>query len=266
MQYQGAIFDVDGVLVDSPHELAWRESLQQLMEGPWRTLTPQTSYTPERFTTEVYLAHVAGKPREPGARATLDYFGVPDPDGQRLQEYCDTKQEYLIKLVEQGRFVAFGDALRLLLSFKVAGLRIGAASSSKNANLFLQNIAIGEFLAQGGMTKAAYQPTDLTERLWTFVGAETTLLDLFDANVCGRDFARGKPDPEIFLTAATELQLAPAVCVVVEDATSGVQAAKAGGMACVGIARLDDEHLLQGAGADWVVTDLDQLPITSLIE
>ena len=31
MAYQGAIFDVDGVLVDSPHELAWRESLQRLM-------------------------------------------------------------------------------------------------------------------------------------------------------------------------------------------------------------------------------------------
>ena len=266
MQYQGAIFDVDGVLVDSPHELAWCESLQQLMEGPWHSIVSQTNYTPERFTTEVYLAHVAGKPREAGARAALDYFGVPDPADQRLQEYCDTKQDYLIKLVEQGRFVAFDDALHLLLTLKVAGLHIGAASSSKNANLFLQNISIGAFLAQGGMAKAAYQPADLAERLGAFVGAATTLLDLFDANVCGRDFARGKPDPEIFLTAAAELQLAPEVCVVIEDATSGVQAAKAGGMSCVGIARLNDEHLLREAGADWVVTDLDQLPITSLIE
>ena len=33
--FQGAIFDVDGVLVDSPHELAWREALQELMEGDW---------------------------------------------------------------------------------------------------------------------------------------------------------------------------------------------------------------------------------------
>jgi beta-phosphoglucomutase len=36
MTFQGAIFDVDGVLVDSPHELAWRESLRRLMEGEWR--------------------------------------------------------------------------------------------------------------------------------------------------------------------------------------------------------------------------------------
>jgi beta-phosphoglucomutase len=31
--FQGAIFDVDGVLVDSPHQKAWRESLRELMEG-----------------------------------------------------------------------------------------------------------------------------------------------------------------------------------------------------------------------------------------
>jgi beta-phosphoglucomutase len=54
MAYQGAIFDVDGVLVDSPHELAWRESLQRLMEGEWREIRDQTSWTPERFTPAVY--------------------------------------------------------------------------------------------------------------------------------------------------------------------------------------------------------------------
>jgi beta-phosphoglucomutase-like phosphatase (HAD superfamily) len=89
---------------------------------------------------------------------------------------------------------------------------------------------------------------------------------MFDANVCGRDFARGKPDPEIFLTAAAELGLPPAACVVIEDAQSGVQAAKTGGMACIGVARLGDEQLLQAAGADWVVTSLDDLPATKLLE
>jgi phosphoglycolate phosphatase-like HAD superfamily hydrolase len=54
MPYQGAIFDVDGVLVDSPHELAWREALQELMEGDWRDIHDQTSWTAERFTTQVY--------------------------------------------------------------------------------------------------------------------------------------------------------------------------------------------------------------------
>src|SRR5215475_8869704 len=92
MRFDGAIFDVDGVLVDSPHERAWREALQRLMAGPWRDIAAHTSYTPERFTTEVYQTYVAGKPREAGARAALDYFDVPDPDGRRLRDYCDTKQ------------------------------------------------------------------------------------------------------------------------------------------------------------------------------
>jgi len=52
--------------------------------------------------------------------------------------------------------------------------------------------------------------------------------------------------------------------VVIEDAQSGVQAAKAGGMACIGVARLDDTALLRSAGADWVVTRLDELPIDAL--
>jgi beta-phosphoglucomutase-like phosphatase (HAD superfamily) len=91
------------------------------------------------------------------------------------------------------------------------------------------------------------------------------LLEQFDANVCGRDFAQGKPAPDIFLAAAADLRLPAARCVVVEDATSGVQAARAGGMACIGVARLGDAALLRAADADWVVTSLDELPIANLL-
>lgn len=252
MRFLGAIFDVDGVLVDSPHERAWRDSLRQLMDGPWRALAGQTSYAPERFTTAVYQTYVAGKPREAGARAALEHFGIPDPDGSRLRAYCDTKQAYLITLIERGEFVAFDDALRLLLALKGAGLRIAAASSSKNANMFLGRVTVGAFAERQGLR-------------YPFLTPATTLIELFDANLCGRDFARGKPDPQIFLAAAAELQLPPARCVVVEDAQSGVAAAKAGGMACVGIARLGDRQLLEAAGADWVVTSLDDLPAAALL-
>jgi phosphoglycolate phosphatase-like HAD superfamily hydrolase len=82
MAFRGAIFDVDGVLVDSPHELAWREALRELMEGEWRDIRDQTSWTAERFTPEVYQQVMAGKPRMAGARAGLEYFGVPDVDAR----------------------------------------------------------------------------------------------------------------------------------------------------------------------------------------
>jgi beta-phosphoglucomutase-like phosphatase (HAD superfamily) len=90
------------------------------------------------------------------------------------------------------------------------------------------------------------------------------MLDFFDANLCGREFARGKPHPEIFLTAAAELALPPSQCLVIEDAVSGVAAARAGGMACVGVARLGDEELLRQAGASFVVTSLDEVRLADL--
>jgi beta-phosphoglucomutase len=91
MAYRGAIFDVDGVLVDSPHELAWRESLRRLMEGEWREVRDQTSWTPERFTSAVYQQVMAGKPRMAGARAALEYFGVPDVEA-RAEQYAAAKR------------------------------------------------------------------------------------------------------------------------------------------------------------------------------
>lgn len=59
------------------------------------------------------------------------------------------------------------------------------------------------------------------------------LLDRFDAFVCAGDYAKGKPDPEPFLTAARKLGVEPKDCLVFEDAETGVAAAKAAGMAVV---------------------------------
>jgi beta-phosphoglucomutase-like phosphatase (HAD superfamily) len=250
MAFEGVIFDVDGVLVDSPHERAWRDTLYDLMNGPWRDLGPRTRYAPERFDTSFYMARVAGKPRDAGARAVLEAFGVPDA-AARAVEYGRKKQEKLLALVAAGEFIAFEDAIRFLLAVKALGLPIAAASSSTNANMFLGRIFIDD-LAQG-------------ERLFTR-GFEQgpTLVDQFDANVCGRDFAHGKPHPEIFLTAAAELGVRAAGCLVVEDATSGVQAAKAAAMRVIGVARLGDDELLRAAGADLVVPSLDCVSMTAL--
>ena len=59
--------------------------------------------------------------------------------------------------------------------------------------------------------------------------------ELFEAVVTGEDVTRGKPDPEVFLTAAKRLGVAPAACAVIEDAPAGVAAAHAGGMAGIGL-------------------------------
>jgi len=195
MSFRGAIFDVDGVLVDSPHEQAWREGLRQLMENEWSDIQGQTSYATEKFTPEVYQRVMSGKPRYAGAQAALEHFGVPDAE-RRALEYGDRKQVMIVELIEAGEFHAYPDALRFVLAVKDAGLHIAAASSSKNANAFLERIRLDEFVEEEGLS-------------YGFVEPGYTLLGILDANVSGRDFEQGKPHPEIFLTAAEELGVSP---------------------------------------------------------
>ena len=250
--FRGAIFDVDGVLVDSPHEEAWREGLKELMENEWSDIRDQTSYSPEKFTSEVYQAEMSGLPRYDGAQAALEYFDVPDAE-ERAQEYGDNKQKTIEKLIDQSEFHAYPDALRFVLKVKEAGMVVAAASSSKNANAFMERIMLDEFCKEEGLS-------------YDFVESGTSLLDVLDANVSGRDFEQGKPHPMIFLTAAEELGTSPEDSFVVEDATNGVQAAKAGEMAALGVAREDDEQALADADADVVVVDLDDISLEALEE
>src|ERR1700722_2801937 len=251
-KFQGAIFDVDGVLVDSPHEKAWRESLRQLMESSWRDIRDRTTWAPAPFPPLVSQQYVSGKPRMSGARAALDYFGVPDAEN-RVAEYAELKQEMVLRLIQAGDFTAYPDALRFVIATKDAGMRVADASSSKNAGLFLRQIRLDTFAQEQGISSPTIRPG-------------LTLLDYFDADVSGRDFAHGKPDPEIFLTAARELGVEPRQAMVIEDASAGVQAAKAGDMAAIGIARADDTDLLAAAGADLVVTTLDDVDTTALAD
>ena len=250
--FGGAIFDVDGVLVDSPHERAWREAFQEMMEGEWSDVRTKTTYSPERFTPQVYQQVMSGKPRMEGARAVIDYFQVPDPE-RRTEEYADRKQRMVVELIEAGEFEAYPDALRFVLAVRNAGIPTAAASSSKNAGLFLRQIRLDTFAEEEGLD-------------YDFVTDGLSLLEFFDVDISGRDFPRGKPDPEIFLTGAEELDVRPDSCFVVEDAVSGVQAAKAGDFAALGLARADDADILADAGADLVVTTLDDVDIDGLSE
>ncbi|MDR7039537.1 HAD superfamily hydrolase (TIGR01509 family) [Methylobacterium sp. BE186] len=218
-----AIFDVDGVLVDSPHERAWREALTGFVD-------------PAGFTTAFYQANVAGKRRLEGARAALERLGGVEA-AARAAEYADRKQALIDRFIAEGSFEVFPDALRFSAALKAAGLRLALASSSKNAAAMLSRLKLPD---------------------------GRTLLQLFDADLSGREVLKGKPDPALFLLAAEAVETPPARCVVVEDAPAGIRAARAGGMTGLGIARLNDEALLREAGADLVVTSLDHVEIAAL--
>ena len=226
-----AVFDVDGVLIASPHERAWRETLAELL-GP-DVAAP--------FTTVVYQERVAGRPRLAGARAVLDWLGIPDAEVRSI-EYARRKQRRLEELIDAGDFTAFPDALRFVTALRARGFRLAAASSSRNATALMASIPF-----EG-------------------VGPNGTLLEAFAANVSGTDRVRGKPYPDLFLLAAEQLAVAPSSCLVVEDAPVGVQAAKAGAMRAIGIARAGDAGLLRMAGADLVVTTLDDVDLGALAD
>jgi beta-phosphoglucomutase-like phosphatase (HAD superfamily) len=137
------------------------------------------------------------------------------------------------------------------MAVKAAGIPLAAASSSKNAGLMLGAIRLDTFAEQAGLHFEVVRPG-------------LTLLELFDVDISGKHFDHGKPAPDIFLAAAAELAVAPESCFVVEDATSGVRAAKAAGSAALAVARLDDSELLAAENPDIVVTTLDDIDLTQL--
>ncbi len=149
------------------------------------------------------------------------------------------KQAMIDRMIDEGSFDAFPDAVRLAAALHGAGLRLALASSSKNADAMLRHLALPDGRA---------------------------LLSVFDADLRGTDVPHGKPDPTLFLLAAKALAIPPDRCLVVEDAPAGILAAHAGGMTGLGIARLGDQALLRAAGADLMVTSLDHVDTTAIAD
>jgi beta-phosphoglucomutase len=116
-------------------------------------------------------------------------------------------------------------ALKALEAVRAAGLRIGLASVSKNAFTVLDRLGIR---------------------------------DRFDDVVDAATIRNSKPDPEIFLTAAAHLDVAPADCLGVEDAAAGVAAIKDAGMVAVGVGSPDVLHR-----ADCVIRSMEEFDLSN---
>lgn len=215
--FAGVIFDIDGVVLDTPHEAAWRAALNGLAD-------------PELFTAALYRNAVAGRPRLDGARAALEALGVPAADSL-APVYARRKQAVLERMLRDQPVLAFPDAMDLIAHLARSGVPMAAASASRNAGRLLDAVSL----------------------------AGAPLRRYFAADLCGYEVSRGKPDPELFLAAATALHADPGRCLVVEDAPNGVLAAKRAGCAALGVARDGDKRSLAEAGADLVVASLDAL-------
>jgi beta-phosphoglucomutase len=130
----------------------------------------------------------------------------------------------------RGNVVPLPGAAELVRALHAAGWLQAIGSSAPRANLAM-----------------ILESTGLSPCLGAVVGSEDT--------------SRGKPDPEVFLTGAKKLGVAPSQCVVFEDAPAGIQAARAAGMRCV--ADHPAEALL-AAGADRVVATLAEISVAEL--
>jgi len=211
MSFKGAIFDLDGVVVNTVplHFAAWKKMFSEYGIV---------------FTFEDYRKKVDGIPRLDGARAVLT-----DLTGGELEKASVRKQGYYLELVDKGKIETYPSTVGLIKKMKKRGVKIAAASSSRNCRYVLK---------------------------------KTNLIGLFDVIVGGNDFKKGKPDPEIFILASRELGISPGEAIVFEDAKLGVLAAKNGNIRCVGIAREGNMDFLKDA--DIVVRDLSEVDYPKL--
>ncbi|MBE0554874.1 MAG: beta-phosphoglucomutase family hydrolase [Rhodobacteraceae bacterium] len=171
------------------------------------------------FDDQVYHDKVDGRRRFDGAQAVM-----VDAPPDRVSAAAARKDAYFLTQIEQGQFRVFADTLDFLRACRAEGIALATASSSRNVRLVLEKAGIaGEFAAIVG----------------------------------GDDVSNGKPDPDIFLLAAERLGIGSDACVVIEDAISGVAAAKTGGFFCIGIDRTGQTERL--AAADLVVESLSGL-------
>jgi len=87
-------------------------------------------------------------------------------------------------------------------------------------------------------------------------------LYLFDASVNGLDVENKKPFPDIYIKAAGKIGLTPVECLVVEDAVSGIKAAKRAGCRCLAVSTSFEKTMLHEA--DWICDTLENIPEEAL--
>ena len=84
-------------------------------------------------------------------------------------------------------------------------------------------------------------------------------ISFFDTVVSGSDVKNKKPDPEIYLSAAAKIKMNPANCIVIEDAISGITAAKSAGMTTIAVTTSFDEKQLDAVKPDFIVNQISEI-------
>lgn len=241
-----AVFDLDGVVTFTAevHAAAWKQLFDDyLRQRQWRH---RESF--REFTAEDYRAYVDGRPRYQGVQTFLNSRGIylpyGDPaDSPERDTVCglgNRKNGLFLEKVQEMGVTVDDEAVRFIRELEARDVRIGLASSSKNA---------GPILDRVGLTGLFAERVD---------GMVSELLGL-----------RGKPEPDIFLTCLERLtgRIEPGRAMVVEDAISGVEAGRRGGFGLVlGVDRNREAEALRHHGADWVISKFHDISATQVLK
>ena len=189
----------------------------------WRELANRLGFDIDHEFNET----LKGVGRMDSLNRVLAHGAIQMSEAQKHIEAEKKNREYVELISHMTPADLLPGAHEALLAVRAAGLKVALASASKNGPMILERLEVA---------------------------------GLFDTIVDPSLLKNGKPDPEIFLTAAKQLGLAPHACIGVEDAISGIEAIKSAGMFAVGIG---DANVL--AQANVVLPNLLEFNCTQLI-
>lgn len=235
--WDAVLFDLDGVVTPTAevHMHAWAAMFSAFLVE--QSAKDGVAYPP--YTEQDYFDHVDGKPRYDGVRAFLASRGITLPEGSPSDPPSATtvcglgnrKNDVFSEVLATDGVVAYPGSVALVEDLHRRGKPMAIVSSSRNAPAVLAAAGLTDYfgiIVHGGLAAELGLP--------------------------------GKPAPDTFSYAAAHFGATDARSVVLEDATSGVAAGRAGAFGLViGVDRGAGPEALVEAGADLVVTDLDQL-------
>lgn len=243
LNFSAVIFDLDGVVTQTAlvHSIAWKEMFDEF-----------SRYREDKFGEPFiefthnndYLPFVDGMPRYKGVHSYLlsreiDIpFGNPKdkPSFDTVCSLGNLKNQKFNEILNRDGVEVYDGTINLIKELKKQGIQIGLASSSKNCVNVIKTAEIEDLF-------------------------ETCI----DGIVSAELGLKGKPEPDIFTTAADYLNCYYDQVVVVEDAVSGVKAGEKGNFGLViGVARENNKNELRANGADITVSDLAELTINDI--
>lgn len=132
----------------------------------------------------------------------LSWGNVQKSEEEKVRLATEKNEVYRSYILQMDKDEILPGVLEFLESLKAKGIKMAIGSASKNAPTIIQQLA---------------------------------LADYFPVIIDGSKVSKSKPDPEVFLKAATELGVLPTESIVFEDAEAGIEAAIAGGFYPIGV-------------------------------